>query len=159
MQTRAKPYLRTLFGGMLLLCGLVARGEAAPIPVVQPGVHAGFVQPEPIRYRGRRYVRRSGVPAAALGVLALGTAAAIASSRRHRYDCGYYDNCGYYGGGYYGRRAYGRGIYGGHGYGGPAYYRGHGYGGRGFHGGGYGGGFRGGAGVGPGGRNFYDGKR
>lgn len=152
MNADAKPYLRTLFGSILLLASLVTPAEAAPLPVMQPGVHAGIIQPEPIRYRGRRYARRSGVPAAALGVLALGTAAAIASSRRHR-GCGYYGDCGYYGGGYYGRRAYGRGVYGGYGYRGPAYYRGGSYRG------GYGGGFHGGAGVGPGGRNFYDGKR
>ena len=146
MRAQAKPYLRTLFGSILLLAGLITPSTAAPLPVIASDVHTMSAQVEQVRYRGRRYGRRSGVPAAALGIFALGTAAAIASSRRNRYDCGYYGGgCGSYGGGYYDRRAYGRGIYDGGGYRGAARYGGRGYGG--------------GAGVGPGGRDFYDGRR
>ncbi|WP_342362293.1 hypothetical protein [Terrarubrum flagellatum] len=91
-----------------LTAGSFASGAQA-MPLTQAGVEQSTPSLlNDVRYRKRYYARRGGNRAAAaiaLGVLGLAAGAAIASSRRDRYDDdGYYAPApayGYYGGGYY----------------------------------------------------------
>jgi hypothetical protein len=92
----------------------ISAAQAAPIPVVPENVLTPDFSITDIRYR-RRHGAGGAFAGAALGILALGAAAALANGGGY-YDDPYYD--GYYGGGYYpaypygGYRVHRRGYYG-----------------------------------------------
>ncbi len=85
---------------------------SSPLKISSEGLNNRLDVSQVRHYRNHRY--RSNAAPAVLGILALGTAAAIASNRSRYDECGYYSNCGY--NGYGGNRYYGNGYYGGRSY-------------------------------------------
>lgn len=104
-------YGKTLVVGLVLSLFMVSSFPAAALPFkVNPAGLSYSADFQNVRYY-RHNRHRHAAPAAILGILALGTAAAVASSGSRYDNCGYYNNCGYGGRSYYNNSYYaGRGY-------------------------------------------------